>query len=374
MNHVDAEGSTFIEHVFQIAQVTRSIARMMRRTPGIEPPGIKLAAHQRPLRQDLTQRLETARRIGAEIGHLEQIAPVTVLKLLDWVAGKQRNIEPSMDERLAQIAHILGVLSIESIFVLDLNHKDRAAAGDLQRRQHSSHFHEIAPRSLDVARVASAQLDVLVLEQPPGKTAHFPFGARIRSGTQDDPQALLLGDTAELCDVSLALPIELVGIRLVQIPEKISANRVQPHRPRHSQSVLPVFARHARGVDFPATNLETAAIQQEIIRTDGEGVPGGRGRGAEGKGEEDAERGARISRSADFQSAAPRISNLQRVRDYRNPRRTGCRVEWNSAIQQIANLRQTSPRGEERLPHSEESFWVYRQVHRRALKIENRKL
>ena len=58
----------------------------------------------------------------------------------------------------------------------------------------------------------------------------------------------------------------------MHIPEKVGADRVQPHGARRLQAIAPVFARHAGGVDFPAADLEGLAVEQERVGADGKGV------------------------------------------------------------------------------------------------------
>ena len=65
------------EHVFHVGHVLRHVSEVMGRSPGVEPAGIELAAHQRAGRLQLAQPAESARRIGAEVDHLEQVFAVT---------------------------------------------------------------------------------------------------------------------------------------------------------------------------------------------------------------------------------------------------------------------------------------------------------
>ncbi len=148
---------------------------------------------------------------------------------------------------------------------------------DLQRPEHSPDFLEIGLRRLQIARVAAADLDAVLLEHPPRRAAHFPFGAGIRAGTQNHPQAFLLRDAAKLRVVRLAAPVELSLLRLVQIPEQVGANGIQTHCLRHPQTLAPVLLGHARGVDFAAANLHSLSVEQKIIRADDERVARGRG-------------------------------------------------------------------------------------------------
>ena len=104
-----------------------------------------------------------------------------------------------------------GVLAVEAVFVFDLHHEDRAAVRDLQRAEHAADLLQIFFRGVEVTRIAGAELDVVVFEQPPGQAAHFPFGAGIRAGPQNHPQAFLLRDAAKFRGVGLAGPVEFPG-------------------------------------------------------------------------------------------------------------------------------------------------------------------
>ena len=99
-------------------------------------------------------------------------------------------------------------------------------------------------------RVARAELDVVVFQQPPGQAAAVPFGAGIRAGTQNDPQAFLLRDAAKFRVVGLAGPDIFAGMRLVQIPKKIRADGVQAHCLGHLQTVSYTHLKSNRNVDI----------------------------------------------------------------------------------------------------------------------------
>src|ERR1039458_5328628 len=93
VRHVDAERGAGLEHVFQVVEITLLIAEVMRRAPGVEPAGIKFAAHQRALRKDFPQRREARSGIGPKVHNRKQIDAVTVLEMIWWIARKQRHIE-----------------------------------------------------------------------------------------------------------------------------------------------------------------------------------------------------------------------------------------------------------------------------------------
>src|SRR5262249_20907099 len=73
-----------------------------------------------------------------------------------------------------------------------------------------------------------------------------------------------------LGDVLLAGEIELAGDRLVQVPEDIGRNRVEPHRARLAQSIAPVRAWDAGVMHLAGDDLEGLAVKQERGAVSGE--------------------------------------------------------------------------------------------------------
>ena len=88
--------------------------------------------------------------------------------------------------------------------------------------------------------------------QPPGEAAHLPFGARVRTGTQDDPQSFLLCDATKLRGVRLAGPIEFAGMRLVHVPKEIRANQLR---------IRAAFSSTKPGTQPRDDNLEVVSTQ-----------------------------------------------------------------------------------------------------------------
>ena len=150
------------------------------------------------------QGLEPAGRIGTKIHYREQVRSKAVLEMLGRVAVEQRHVEARVQQGLPQLAHIGGILPEETILIFHLDHQDGAAFGNLQRPEHAADLPEVALGRRHISRIASAKLDVLILEQPPWEAAHFPFGARVGPRAQDHPQALLLSDPAKLGGIRLA--------------------------------------------------------------------------------------------------------------------------------------------------------------------------
>ena len=145
---------------------------------------------------------------------------------------------------------------------------------DLQRAKHATDFFQIIFCVIKITRITAAKLHAIFFEHPPRRAAHFPFGASIRAGAEDDPQTFLLRDAAKFRVIRLAAPDEFARLRFVHAPEQISADRIQPHRLGHLQPVTPIFLGHARRVDFAAADLEALAVEQKVIRADGESMFG----------------------------------------------------------------------------------------------------
>ena len=194
--------------------------------------------------------------------------------MLNGIAGEERDVEAGVEEGLAEVAHVLRVLGEEAVFVLDLHHKDRAAVRDLERAEDAADFSEVALGGLHVLRIARAEFDGIFLEQPPREAAHFPFRAGVGAGAKNHPQSFFLGDFAELGDVGLAGPIEFAGLRFMHVPEEIGADGVEAHGFGGLESIAPVFARDARGMNFAAADLEALAVEKEIFVADAESVRG----------------------------------------------------------------------------------------------------
>ena len=62
VRHVNAERRVVREHVFEVGEIFRGVAEMMRLAPGVEPAGIKFAANQRAGRLECAEFLEIASR------------------------------------------------------------------------------------------------------------------------------------------------------------------------------------------------------------------------------------------------------------------------------------------------------------------------
>jgi integrase len=246
------------------------LAEMMRLSPRIKPAGIKFAANQRAGRLQFAELGKITRRVAAEIRRLKKIGHQTVAHLVRRIAFKEWHVKTGGKQGLADVVHIERVLAIEAVFIFYLHHDDRPAVRDLQWTEFAANLLKIMGRGGEITRIAAAELDVIVFQQPPRRTAHLPFGARVRAGTQDDPQTFRLREATKFRDIRLTAPVKHARVRLNLVPEKIRADGVQTHRLRYLQAVTPIFARDTRGVNFSAANLKRMRVQQKIIRADGE--------------------------------------------------------------------------------------------------------
>jgi hypothetical protein len=91
-------------------------------------------------------------------------------------------------------------------------------------------------------------------------------GSLNRPGTQQHPHPFGLAQPDEGLDVAVtAMEIEHTSPGLVVIPHDVEGDTVHPHRPGHSDSVLPILARDAGRVHLAAANLERLAVEQEVF-------------------------------------------------------------------------------------------------------------
>ena len=111
--------------------------------------------------------------------------------------------------------------------------------------------------------VLLAQPYVLLLQQPPGQPAHFPFGTGIGPRAHNDVEAVLLGQSAESGHVALTAEVELSFGGLVEIPEYVDAQGVHSQGFAHLDAVLPVGARNARIVHLGRLHHEGLAVEHK---------------------------------------------------------------------------------------------------------------
>ena len=117
-----------------------------------------------------------------------------------------------------------------------------------------------------------AQADVLLLQQPPGQTAHFPLGTYIGAGAYDDVHAMLLSQLTECADVVVTSKVVYTLLLFVDVPEDVDTDGVHTQRLAHLDAVFPVFAGDAGVVYFGGLHGEAVAVEQKLTVTNLEGA------------------------------------------------------------------------------------------------------
>ena len=121
--------------------------------------------------------------------------------------------------------------------------------------------------ALHKVRIALTQLDILLLQQPPGQSAHLPLSTDVGTWTYNDVEAVLLCDTAEFSHVIVAREIKLTLTLFVDIPEDIDAYGIHTQRLAHLDTMLPVGAWDTGVVYFGSLHNERLTVQQKSLVT-----------------------------------------------------------------------------------------------------------
>jgi len=164
------------------------------------------------------------------------------------------------------------VAAIAAVLVLDLGHDHRPAVLDQQRFDHGPHLLHVLLGQIQELGVFGADRHLAILEQPSGEAAEIPLRANVGAGPHDHEQPLFLRRLDELAEVVVAAEIPLARRRLVNVPEHVRADRVQPHRLRHLQPRAPILVGNARIVHLAGSNDERLSVQHEMLSLNGKGV------------------------------------------------------------------------------------------------------
>ena len=240
----------------------------MASSPFVEPTAPELRTHLWRLWTQLAQAAELLVDIGAST---EVHGPYKVVKTVFGevrrpVALEQSHlVEARFLNDVSNLAYIYLVLTIRAILILYLNHDDRTAVLNGQTSQLLAHLLLEDGHTLDKVRVALAQTDVFLLQQPPRQTAHLPLSANVWTRTNDDVHAMLLCQTAESSHVVVAGKVKLSLFLLMYVPEDVEADGVHAKRLAHLNAVLPVFAWNTWVVQLSCLNNKWLAIQEECL-------------------------------------------------------------------------------------------------------------
>ena len=180
--------------------------------------------------------------------------------------GHVKRREALLRPELFQPAQVFGLFAEPApVLVFDLRHQNRAAVFEQIRLGDFRDRPQVALLRLHESLVLDrADFRVLVLQQIRGKPAEIPFAANVRAGTEKHPHAVVFAELKKRGDVAAArLEVEgAVGL-LEIVPHRVERDGVESHRLAHFDAVIPIFARNALRMKFPAANLERLAVEQE---------------------------------------------------------------------------------------------------------------
>ena len=255
----------------------------MAGSPLVEPSAPELRAHLRGVGTQLTETSELLVDIGtgAEVHRphqviesvrgevacpvaLEEHGPHTLALFVLCVPIRLEQITDSTDVRL--------VLAVAAILVFYLHHDDRATALDGQRSELLSHLLLEDLHALHEEWILLTQTDILLLQQPPGQSAHLPLGTDIGSRAHDDIHAVFLCQPAEGGHVVVACEVEVVLLWLMDVPEHVEAERIHAERFAHLDALLPIRTGDAGIVHLGGLDDERLSIEQKAAFAYGETI------------------------------------------------------------------------------------------------------
>ena len=245
----------------------------MAGTPLVEPAAPELRAHLRGIGAQLAEAAELLVDVGTrtEVHRPCEVVKAVLLEVARPVALEERQfLAIDAAQAVANLRHIGLVLAIGAVLILHLNHDNRTTILDGQRLQLLAHFLLENLYAFHKIRIALAQTDVLLLQQPPGQTAHFPLSADIGTGAHDDIETVFLCQAAEFCHVVVAREVELVFLLLMDVPEDVDAHGIHAQRLAHLDAMLPVGTGNTGIMDFGSLYDERFAVEQECSLADGE--------------------------------------------------------------------------------------------------------
>ena len=238
----------------------------MAGAPFVEPAAPELGAHLRGVGTQLAEAAELVVDIGtrAEVHRPGKVVEAVLLEVRGPVALEQRQLlAVDAAQAVANLADVRLILTIRTVLVLHLDHDDGAAVLDGQRLQLLAHLLLEDLHALHEIRVAFAQLDVLLLQQPPGQTAHLPLCADIGARAHDDVEPVLLSQTAELGHVVVASEVKDALLLLVDVPEDVDAHGIHAQCLAHLDAVFPVGTRNAGIVNLGRLHDERLSVEQK---------------------------------------------------------------------------------------------------------------
>ena len=274
VSHVEAERLLAGEQERDFLQELVELRPRPRLAPVGQPPRVGLGREDRDAGSDLSRQIPV-RLLGARVepdGGSFQVARLEHVGR-GAVGGEERDVDPGAHPHLLQPAQVGPVVAVAAVLVLDLEHQDRTTVRHEQRADDRCQAVHVPLGGLHVARVEATDLEVGDAEQVGRDAAKVPLGAHVGPGAEEHPQALGLDEPEEPGEVTLAgREVEHSLGGLVMVPEDVGGDGVAAHGLRHPDPVRPVLRGDPRGVQLTADHLERRAVQQEVGRTQREGV------------------------------------------------------------------------------------------------------
>ncbi|MNJ34263.1 hypothetical protein D3C77_289670 [compost metagenome] len=144
-------------------------------------------------------------------------------------ARNQRNIDPSGDQSVAKMRHIITcslVIMKITVFVLYLHENDVPSLRMLALANDRNDPVKVQVDVFQKCRIVSPVTNPFLLPQPPWKAAKIPFRAYVRARPGDYPQAELSAQIEKGAAVLIAAKIPLPFLRLMHVPGKIGVYTV----------------------------------------------------------------------------------------------------------------------------------------------------
>ena len=248
----------------------------MTGSPFIKPTAPELRTHLRCIRTHLAQSLKLVVDIGTRT---EVHGPSQIIKTIVEEVGRPVALEETyliktaLLHNITDSAHVRFVLTIRTIFILNLHHDDRAPILDGQRSQLLAHLFLKDFHTLHEIRILLTQTDILLLQEPPRQTAHLPLSTNVWPGTYNDVHTILLTEATESSHVIIASKIKLSLLLFMNIPEHIKTNRIHAKSLTHFDAMLPVSTRNTRIVQLGRLHDKRLAVQKKCLVTRCKGTP-----------------------------------------------------------------------------------------------------
>lgn len=169
VEHVDVHGGARGEQPVEVARGVPGIAHRVGSAPAVEPADPELRAHQGPFGLVPAQLREPGLDLAAEVDGAQHSFRAAARQVRGLVAGEQGDVHAVPVQQPGQFGEVAGVLSVGPVLVLELDREHRAAPAAQPGQQGRQQRAEVLVHGPQEARVAAAQCDALLGEEPRGR-------------------------------------------------------------------------------------------------------------------------------------------------------------------------------------------------------------